>query len=262
MRAYLGANRRFEQAQRLVNAVFTGAWLGVMDRETLAELDASFYSTRRETVGGAAVPYTDPEHIRSGLTEWEAGALKVHFPPGGRLVITGAGAGREVLGAFELGFEPVGYEPHAALREAGNDVLVADGHPAALRPCERDRFPADLVSADAVVVGWTSYSHIPGAGRRVAFLRAARRVLDPGSALLMSFWMLPGKQRYLRTVQLVASLGRRLSNGEAVEHGDLLSPMFVHCFSERQIRDECAAAGFAVEAFQVAPYPHAVARAV
>ena len=262
VRSYLTANRRFEQAQRLVNAVFTGAWLGVMDRETLAQLDASFYSTRREMVAGAAVGYTEPEHICSGLTAWEAAALKTYFPPGGRLVITGAGAGREVLGALELGFEPIGYEPHPALRDAGNAVLVADGRPAALHPCERDHFPADVAPADAVLVGWTSYSHIPGAGRRVGFLRGARDVLDAGSPVLISFWMLPGKQRYLRTVQLAAQLGRRLTGGEAVEHGDLLSPMFVHCFSERQIRDECAAAGFAIEAFHVQPYPHVVARAI
>lgn len=260
IQAYLAANHRFEQAQRLVNGLFTGAWLGVMGRETLALLDASYYSTHREAVEGRALKYSDTAHIRSGLSEWEASALRTYFPPGGRLVITGAGAGREVLGAFELGFETVGFEPHTGLRDAGNAVLVAEGHHDALRRCDRDHFPTEVASADAVVVGWGSYSHIPGADRRVAFLRDARHVLTTGSPMLVSFWMLPGKERYLRAVRSAARVGRWLTGGEKVELGDLLSPMFVHCFSEGQIRDECAAAGFAVEAFHTAPYPHVIVR--
>ena len=257
---YLTTKNRFDQAQGLVNAVFTGAWLGVMGRETLALLDASFYTTHADPVGDRALKYGDAAHIRSGLNEWEISALRTYFPPEGRLVITGAGAGREILGAFALGFEPVGFEPHPGLREAGNAVLVAEGYPDALRHCDRDRFPSDVTSADGVVVGWTSYSHIPGADRRIAFLRDARQVLSPGSPVLLSFWMLPGKERYLRTVRAAARLGRWLTRGEAVELGDVLSPLFVHCFTEEQIRDECAAAGLTVEAFHAVPYPHVIAR--
>jgi hypothetical protein len=262
VQVYLALNFRFEQAQRLASAVFTGAWLGIMGRETLAVLDARYYSTHREAVAGRAVKYADTRHIRSGLSEWEAHALNSYFPPSAQLVITAAGAGREILGAIDLGFEPVGFEPHAGLRDAGNAVLVAEGHPGVLRPCDRDRFPVDIASADGVIVGWGSYSHIPGADRRIAFLQGARRVLSTGSPMLLSFWMIPGKRRYLRAVRSAARLGRWLTRGEDVELGDLLSPMFVHCFSEVQIRDECAAADFAVEAFHAAPYPHVVARAV
>jgi hypothetical protein len=262
VRAYLAANRRFEQTQNLANAVFTGAWLGVMRRETLALLDANYYSSHHEDVGGLAFKYADPLHIRSGLSAWEASALKTFFPPGGALVITGAGAGREILGAFRLGFQPIGFEPHAALHDAGNAVLVAEGHPGSLRLCDRDRFPAGVTSADGVIVGWGSYSHIPGSDRRVAFLRGARQVLGTGSPMLLSFWMVPGRQRYLGAVLAAARLGRWLTRDEPVEFGDLLSPLFVHCFSEGEVRQECAAAGFEVEAFHPVPYPHVVARAV
>jgi hypothetical protein len=260
VQVYLATKHRFEQVQRLMNALFIGGWLGVMGRETLALLDARFYSTHPDTVGDRALKYADAAHIRSGLNEWEISALTTHFPPEGRLVITGAGAGREILGALDLGFDPVGFEPHPGLREAGNAVLVAEGHPDVLRDCDRDRFPAEVASADGVVVGWTSYSHIPGADRRIAFLRDARRVLTAGSPILLSFWMLPGKERYLRAVRSAARLGRWLTRGETVELGDVLSPLFVHCFTEEQIRYECAAAGLAIEAFHTVPYPHVIAR--
>jgi hypothetical protein len=253
-RAYTATSRRFEQGKRGIEAVFRGAWLGVLDRDALAQVDAAYYAAHRE----GAHRYTEPEHIRSGLADWEATALREHFPPGGRVVITSAGAGREVAGARALGFDAVGFEPHEGLVTAGRAVL-GDG---ALQPCARDGFPAGAGRADGVVVGWGGYSHVQGRERRVAFLRGARDVLPEGAPLLVSFWMLPGSARYLRTVHAAASLVRRATGGEPVEPGDLLSPIYVHCFGEDEIRAECAAAGFAVAAFSQTPYPHAVARAV
>jgi hypothetical protein len=255
-RAYAVANRRFEQAQRLQSALFRGAWLGVLDRDALAAIDGAYYASHREETAGRALRYADPEHIHSGLTEWEARALQAHFPPGGRLIVTSAGAGREVLGAIALGFDATGYEPHVGLRAAGNAE-----RPGTLLACGRDVFPADTGRADGVIVGWGGFSHIQGRRRRVAFLTGARAALAEGAPLLVSFWMLPERPRYLWAAYRAASLGRRLTGGEPVEPGDLLSPIFVHCFSEEELRAECAAAGFAVEAFAVEPYPHAVARA-
>lgn len=249
-RAYTASSRRFEQGKRAVEAVFRGAWLGVLDREALAALDAAYYGERRE----GAHRYTDPAHIRSGLADWEAAALGGHFPPGGRLIVTSAGAGREVAGAQALGFDAVGYEPHAGLVAAGRAELGAD----ALHQCKRDGFPSGAGSADGVVVGWGGYSHIQGRARRIAFLRGARQCLQPGAPLLVSFWMLPGRERYLRLTHAVAALVRR---GEPPERGDLLSPVFVHCLTEPELRAECEEAGFRVEAFAEQPYPHAVARA-
>jgi hypothetical protein len=252
-RAYLATNRRFEQGKRGVEALFRGVWLGLLDRDALAAVDAAYYSAHRE----GAHRYTEREHIRSGLADWEAEALREHFSPGGRLIVTSAGAGREVLGAIALGFDAVGYEPHAGLVDAGNAE-----HPGALRGCARDGFPTGTGPADGVVVGWGGYSHIQGRARRVAFLAGARAVLPAGAPLLVSFWMLPDRERYLRIAYRAAAFVRRATGGEPAEPGDLLSPIYVHCFGEDELRAECAAAGFAVAAFAEHPYPHAVARAV
>lgn len=262
VRAYLATRTQFDRGLRLLNACFTGAWLGVLSRTALAELDASYYATRREPVAGRALAYADADHIRSGLFDWERRALETHFPAGGRLILTAAGAGRELHGALGLGFDAIGFEPHPGMVAAGRELLAAEGHPDALRPGERDRFPTGAGPADGVIVGWASYTHIPGAGRRIAFLRDARSVLRPGAPLLVSFWMLPAHIGYLKAVRLVATTVRRLRGDEPVELGDTLAPLFVHCFSQAGLAGECAAAGFEVVEFNPEPYPHAVARAV
>jgi hypothetical protein len=142
-------------------------------------------------------------------------------------------------------------------------VLAADGHHDRLRECPRDVFPAAAPAADAVLVGWAAYAHLQGAERRRRYLTDARARLEPGGILIVSFFMLPGLERYQRVVHAVARNVRRLRPGEPVpEPGDLLRPMFLHCSSEPEVRAECAAAGFAVEELHLEPYPHLVARAI
>lgn len=262
VRAYLASERRFRAFQRLLSGVFVGAFLGVMDREALAALDARYYDERREPVGGSTAAYVEAAHMHSGFFDWEAAAVREHFPASGNVVVTGAGAGREVRAALAVGLDAVGYEPNPRLVAAGNALFEREGERARLRSSARDEFPTLDAPPDALIVGWTSYAHIPGRARRLAFLNRARAQLREGTPVLMSFWMREAaNRRYMEVVRRVASVARPLTGGEPPELGDLLAPLFVHCFTEREIRAECSASGFECVAFHTAPYPHAIARA-
>ena len=239
-----------------------GCFLGWIDRDALAALDAAYYDAHRETFAGGVLPYTDPEHMRSGLADWEAAALDRHFPAGGRLVVTAAGAGREVMAALALGYDAVGYEPHAAMRAAGAAVLEADGHPGRLEAAERDLFPAGAPAADGVVVGWGASRRSRAASgataswpTRAPAWRPARRCSSPSRAL-------EGREGYLATVHAAAALVRRLRRAERAERGDLLAPLYVHVFDDAEIARDLAAAGFEVVERHAEPYPHVVARAI
>src|SRR3712207_8039106 len=54
-----------------------------------------------------------------------------------------SGAGREVLALLERGFDAAGWEPNAALVEAGTEMLARHGHPGRLHAVARDAFPPD-----------------------------------------------------------------------------------------------------------------------
>lgn len=71
-----------------------------------------------EQVGDDARRFTDPGHIRMGLHVWKRAAV-AEFLPGGIVVGTSAGAGREVEGLLAFGFDDYGFEPNAALVAAG-----------------------------------------------------------------------------------------------------------------------------------------------
>ena len=140
-----------------------------------------------------------------------------HFGGGKRLVVTAAGAGREVVALLDLGHDAVGYEPHPRLVAFGAELLARRGHPNRLRPAPRDAFPPDAEACDGVVVGWGSYTLIPGRRARVAFLRAARERLSEGAPLLVSFFVRREERRYLQLLSATANVVRRARGKEPVE---------------------------------------------
>ena len=259
---YRAARSRKNSLFALANALFDGFWLGMLDRDSLAQFDELHYDTRRERVGGgAAYSYDDDRWNLRGLSDWERAAIEDHFPSSGRIVVTGAGGGREVLGLLGRGYDAVGYEPHPRLVQAGSALLERRGHGQRLFVSRRDAFPAEVGACDAVVVGWGSYALMSGRHRRVEFLRGARASLPAGAPLLVSFFTRDGGERLLTTVSRTANVVRRVRRAEPTDVGDALSPNFVHLFAEEELTNELKAAGFVVQEYRRHPYGHAVARA-
>jgi hypothetical protein len=258
---YAAARRRKDKLVAIANALFDGFWLGMFDRESLARFDELHYDTRRERLGDEAYGYEDERWNVRGLLDWEAAVVQEYFPPGARVVVTGAGGGREVLALLERGYDAVGYEPHPRLVRAGAELLERRGYPQRLFVSPRDAFPPDAEDCDAVVVGWGSYTLMPGRARRIDFLAGARARLPDGGPLLVSFFPRQGGDRLFRTVSRTANVVRRVRRSEPTEVGDGLQPNYVHWFTEDEIASELAAAGFLVEAIHRRPYGYAVARA-
>jgi hypothetical protein len=237
-----------------VSAFFNGLWLGAMDRDTLDLIDEIYYEGKSQ--------YVDEAYNLTGLRDWEAEMIEAHFPDSGRVLVTGAGGGREVLALLERGFDAVGYEPNEQLVTAGAAFLEQRGHDDRLHVVDRDVFPEETGRCDAVVVGWGSYMLIPGRSRRVAFLRGARRCLPEGAPILLSFFARPPEARSFVTISLVANVVRRLRGLPRVDLGDALSPNYTHHFTRDDVASELQEAGFRLVVFEAQPYGHAVARAV
>jgi len=261
IRQYRASARRQEQLVRALSAAFQAYWLGLFDRDSLALLDESFYHGRTEALGGQQVSYADDAWNLSGLADWEASLVDDHLGGVRRVVVTGAGGGREVLALLKRGFDAVGFEPNAHLAGAGRRFLETQGHPDRLHRAARDAFPDGAGPCDAVIVGWGSYMLIPGRARRIAFLASARTALEPGAPVVLSFFTRPEKGRLTTATAIAANLLRRIRRAELVERGDALVPNFTHWFTRAEIESELAAAGFELVHFAEAPYGHAVGRA-
>lgn len=256
--AYRAWSRLYSTGLRACDGVTTGLWLGLLDRPDLHAVDQAEYEARSV--------YRTDEHNLGGPFGWEQRSLSRHFPATGRLVVLGAGGGREVLMLADLGYEAVGFECNPVLVSAGRDLLARQGRAGAqLHHLGRDQAPTSGGPYAGAVVGWSVYTLIAGRRQRVSFLSGLRRCLSPGAPVLLSFFTRAAGERRAGLVTSVANPVRRLRRREPVQAGDDLAPNFVHRFTEAELAGELSDGGYQLVVFnperRVAGEPgHAVAR--
>ncbi len=225
--------------------------MGLLDETDLAQATAQYY--------GRIGRYAADEYNSSGLAPWENLAVERHFPPGGRVLVLGAGGGREVVALEQRGFAVSGFECTPTLVESGNGLLQRLGLSARLAFVPANEAPV-VRGFDAALVGWGAYMHIPGRERRIRFLRGIRAALAPGGPLLLSFFARKVTGRSDRWAARLANALRTLRGrgNDRIEMGDRLQGSFDHYFTEDEIREELEASGFRLAHYSEAEYPHAL----
>ncbi len=245
--------RLLEALDSAARGLWAGLWLGLLSREHLHRIDQLSY--------GASKSYQDADHNLSGLFGWETEAVDHYFQGRRRLLLLGAGAGREVIPLLDRGFDVDAFECHEGLRQAGNDLLARQGPRCSIQTMERDRCPKLEDRYDGVVIGWGMLTLVQGRQTRSQILRDLRSAVPTGAPMLMSFYVLGGPQRRYRIAVRLGNVIRRVLGRERLEFGDDLSPGFAHFFTQETIEEELREAGWHLEFFDRRTYPHAVALA-
>lgn len=239
---YLRALPLFRRLISGMDAAWSGVWLGLMRREELAAVDESFYAEWDR--------YRSDEHNTRGLFAWEEEAVRAWFPPSGRLLVTGAGGGREVHALSGRGYEVDGYDCNPALVASAGALLGRHACRATVRHLPPDRAPPSGGPYDGAIAGWSSYMLVPGSARRVAFLRELRPLLRDGAPVLLSFFTRAPDSKRHRVVAAIGGAMRRLRRDEPIEPGDDLAPNYHHAFTREELAGELAAAGYRVARFE------------
>jgi Methyltransferase domain len=232
-------------------ALIQGLSLGLLSNAELERLTEQRYLRRYAR-------YADESYVNSGLFIWEREAIRRYFPPGGRLLVAAAGAGREMLALAGCGFQVDGFDCCAPLVESGQHMLRKHHLEAKLVYAAPSSVPECGGHYDAVLVGFSGYMYIPGRARRIRFLRDLRKFLNPGGPVMVSFMEgLPGKRR-VWTARIGSTI-RRLRRAEPVEEGDCLRAGFQHHFVRQQVLAELNEAGLELVHFSGGTcYGHAV----
>jgi hypothetical protein len=137
--------------------------------------------------------------FRRGLFAWEERAIATYFPPPpARVLIGGAGGGREVMALAEKGHEVTAFEPSPPLAAAMACHFPGRLNVKVFRARYEDMphlFPArpDAPSMtleagssfDAAVLGWGSYSHLRTEAQRIRVLSIFRRYVH--GPILLSY---------------------------------------------------------------------------
>lgn len=261
LRTYLWSRVQQTRVIRLIQSVFTGFWLGILSQSDLDSVDDAYYVGGRGKRLGP-IDYTRTEYNKRGLFEWEQRAIETHFPAGGSVALMGAGGGREVLALRRLAFRVEAWECQPEFVSTANDLLVAEGFEPSVTYAPRNTIPAGTEIFDGLVIGWGTYTLIPGRARRIDLLGELRTKVETGSPILLSFFTRRPGDAQFPIVAAVGNLARRLLRRERLEVGDSLDPNFVHHFVESEVESELAAGGFRLQSFATEPYGHAVALAV
>jgi len=202
-----------------------------------------------------------------GLREWEQRALDSDwFPRGGRVLVGGAGGGREMVALARRGWEVSAFEP-SGLVSAAVDAARAFPAVRVQRASYRDLVLGVVTRAgplaewaagppfDAVVLGWTSITHVTDARERGDLLRALARVC-PAGPVLVSYFAAGGADG-VRTRWLTAALDRLLPPREPgigfVPHGG-----FTHAFTDGEWHDLAREGGYRVAYRSREPCGHAI----
>jgi hypothetical protein len=206
------------------------------------------------TYAAAPVYDADMAQFREKLFNWEAGLIVRVFPkPPGRVLVGGAGGGREALQLAGMGYEVTAFEPAATLARSMRDRAARNGAAVEaligryedmpiLRRIE-DGESCDLAQRrrfDAAMLGWSSFSHIRDGRVRSAVLRAFADITD--GPVVVSFFLRRSTRHPRPPIkQFLSTLGRR-SEGDAFT-GHI---GYYHLSSQDELAAEVEAAGLKI----------------
>ncbi len=199
------------------------------------------------------------EHERR-VFAWEREAVSRFFPaPPARVLVGGAGSGREVLWLCSLGYEVAAFEPAPALARLAAErcppaqmlACVTAGYEHLVTGIPEIRRHAPYA---AVVLGWGSLSHVADPGARDQLFERVRE-LSPDGPVLLS-WIPPKpsgpRRETLRAVLRGFGLRARSPNDSYQAHLG-----FIHSFDEAELELLARGAGYSIG--EIDPLdPHAV----
>jgi len=237
----------------LLRGLFSGICLGLLRDETLLKINNTYYSSTKK--------YKDPDYNKGGLWAWERAIIARYFHNCKRLLLIGAGGGREVLALRRLGYDVHGFECNSDLVHVANALLEEEGLSPRIQFAPPDMCPTGKgpqLTYDGLIVGWGAYMLIQGRNNRVALLRKMRAHVNAGAPLLISFFFRSPDARQFLITKAAGNTLRRLLGRENIEVGDALEPEYVHYFTQEEITAELREGGFVLEYYTQVPYGHAV----
>jgi SAM-dependent methyltransferase len=186
------------------------------------------------------------------LDGWERQALERSGLRSGRILVMGAGTGREAIALARRGFAVAGIDASFEALQTARAVARLQGVRLRVQQGDYLSLPYAAGSFDGAVLAAIMFSAIPGRAGRKAWLRDLARVLVPGGVAILSFQPALGPPSRLQTLcgRLNRLLVRLPGANQAYQPGDDGTGIhFLHTFQdETEIRSELAAAGADIRA--------------
>ena len=256
-------DRAARRAQRLVSTIAEETILAWVPHGRRDDVTLTVYNGERTFIPGGA-------RFNAGLFDWERRAItSAIFPAHGRILLGGAGGGREMIALADLGYDVVAFEPAEVLvrgaltictksercqivrGEYADLVQAARGAPSPLAGIVQSRL-------DGVILGWGSLSHVFASDDRLDVLKAVRQIAPTAPVLLSYLRRSSNEVGRARTV--LRRWFARLGCPYRAVPGDGFTPWAGFYFSMTcdELHALAEAAGYTVALSEVQPYAHAL----
>ena len=256
--ARLGA--RVLIASRGIDQLYS--WFDRLRSELVAALASEEMLDRYNEIAYGGTPRYQPRSgaFRTDLLPFEEAAFTEFFPkPPARILIGGAGGGREALALARHGYRIVAFDPaEQLLHEIGSRAgdLPIEARVGKYEQLD-ELFPRGTEPFDAAIFGWTSFSHLRTELARIEALRQYARLTD--GPILISFLAVKNEPT-ARLARLRRALPRRAGRDTSDVFARTVG--FYHPVAEDEVRDLAHRAGLRVVMLNFdareTNWPHAV----
>lgn len=183
------------------------------------------------------------------LELWEEKVLDQYRIRSGRILILGAGDGREALAIARRGVPVVGVDFDLVALGAANTLARSTKLPVQFLRADYFKLPLAPGSFECALLSSWMYSAIPGRSRRQAWVAAMAPLLKLGGHLILSFMpqTLPMSRLGRWRTRLNTVLARMPGANPTYQPGDVWRGHLYHAFrDEAEIREELSTAGMEV----------------
>jgi SAM-dependent methyltransferase len=228
-------------------AIRTGRFIGELPIAIMRPADRADFS--RQAYDRASGNYAEINDQLEGLAPDEKRSLEKTAVTEGRVLILGAGGGREVLFFAARGFSVVGLDFSEGMLSQAGKLAKRHGVEFEARIGDLVGFEAGRLPFDLIWFSMFLYSAVLGRKSRVATLRRLGANLAPGGAIVCSFAWNPRLQESPNKMRLLKALGWLTFGNRQIERGDAMlgTIEFRHVFSRAEdLEAEFAAAGLEV----------------
>lgn len=248
-RVVLALARTFGGSERLarrISNVFYGMLPALLAPSDLGRLVRDFYVPTYADQRVAAHQLL----AASFVTHWEADVFDRYRMHAGRVLVLGAGSGREAIALARRGLTVVGVEANGDAVRMARAVATVARVSARFHQADFLELPYASATFDYVALLNIMYSSVAGQARRQAWLAELARLLTNEGRLVISF--LAGPYSTRRRAAVLRAVTRALTKlpgaNAAYQTGDVVvGGHFFHRFaSEAEIRGELLGAGVAI----------------
>lgn len=261
LRALIAVDRAVRHSQMMMSAVTEEVALAFVAPAQRDEMTRNIYARNPGYLAGGGT-------FAQGLFDWEIAAISADpFPPSGRVLLGGAGGGRELRALVERGYDVVAFEPSEPLAAGarrlavnGASVVVTADYADLVNAVESKSGPlaAPLanIDIDGVILGWGSLSHVLSTEDRTKLFRAIRTVA-PRAPVLLSYLVGGGPIRG-RRLRFRRLLSRMTSRTPDIDDRFLPWAGFFRTVSPTELEELASQNGYALVWSRRSPYSHAL----